>query len=65
MHRPAVPLERILLCAILFDTLNLKGLTTTVWDRLTEAVLSDISGVKNNFILASQQSKAKSKELAG
>jgi len=54
----------MLLCAILSDTLNLLGPTTTDWDRLMVAVLSDIAGVDDIQLLASQQFKAKSKELA-
>jgi len=54
----------MLLCAILSDTLNLQGPTTTEWDRLIVAVLSEIAGVNDIQFLASQQFKAKSKELA-
>lgn len=54
----------MLLCAILSDTLNLQGPTTTEWDRLMVAVLADIAGVNDIQLLASQQFKAKSKELA-
>lgn len=55
----------MLLCAILSDTLNLQGPTTTEWDRLMVAVLSEIAGVEDIQFLASQQFKAKSRELAG
>ena len=55
----------MLLCAILSDTLNLLGPTTTDWDRLIVAVLADIAEVSDIQLLASQQFKAKSKELAG
>lgn len=54
----------MLLCAILSDTLNLQGPTTTDWDRLMVAVLSSISEVENPQLLAQLQFKAKSKELA-
>ena len=54
----------MLLCAILSDTLNLQGPTTTGWDRLMVAVLSEIAGVNDIQFLASQQFKAKSKDLA-
>eukprot|EP00551_Chaetoceros_affinis_P005915 CAMPEP_0203663826 /NCGR_PEP_ID=MMETSP0090-20130426/1358_1 /ASSEMBLY_ACC=CAM_ASM_001088 /TAXON_ID=426623 /ORGANISM="Chaetoceros affinis, Strain CCMP159" /LENGTH=545 /DNA_ID=CAMNT_0050526869 /DNA_START=44 /DNA_END=1681 /DNA_ORIENTATION=- len=63
-RRPPVPIAGMLLCAILSDTLNLQGPTTTEWDRLMVAVLADIAGVKDIQFLASQQFKAKSKELA-
>lgn len=63
-RRPPVPIAGMLLCAILSDTLNLLGPTTTDWDRLMVAVLSDIAGVDDIQLLASQQFKAKSKELA-
>jgi hypothetical protein len=64
-RRPSVPVAGMLLCAILSDTLNLQGPTTTEWDRLIVAVLADIADVKDIQLLASQQFKAKSKELAG
>lgn len=54
----------MLLCAILSDTLNLQGPTTTEWDRLIVAVLADIARVDDIQLLATQQFKAKSKELA-
>ena len=53
----------MLLCAILSDTLNLQGPTTTEWDRLMVAVLTDITGVEDVQLLASKQFKAKSSEL--
>jgi inorganic pyrophosphatase/exopolyphosphatase len=53
----------MLLCAILSDTLNLQGPTTTDWDRLMVAVLAEISGVSDIQLLAQKQFKAKSKEL--
>ena len=54
----------MLLCAILSDTLNLQGPTTTEWDRLIVAVLSEIAEVNNIQLLSQMQFKAKSKELA-
>ena len=64
-RRPPVEISGMLLCAILSDTLNLQGPTTTEWDRLMVAVLSEISEVDDIQFLATQQFKAKSKELAG
>jgi inorganic pyrophosphatase/exopolyphosphatase len=64
-RRPSKQIAGMLLCAILSDTLNLLGPTTTDWDRLMVAVLADISEVNDIQLLASQQFKAKSKELAG
>jgi inorganic pyrophosphatase/exopolyphosphatase len=64
-RRPPVKIAGMLLCAILSDTLNLQGPTTTEWDRMMVAVLADLSGVEDIEDLASQQFKAKSKELAG
>jgi inorganic pyrophosphatase/exopolyphosphatase len=55
----------MLLCAILSDTLNLQGPTTTEWDRLMVAVLIELAEVDHVEELASQQFKAKSSELAG
>ena len=63
-RRPPVAVAGMLLCAILSDTLNLQGPTTTEWDRLMVAVLADIADVDDIQLLASQQFKAKSKELA-
>lgn len=63
-RRPAKPIAGMLLCAILSDTLNLLGPTTTEWDRLMVAVLAEIAEVDDIQLLASQQFKAKSKELA-
>ena len=54
----------MLLCAILSDTLNLQGPTTTEWDRLIVAVLAEIAEVNNIQLLSQMQFKAKSKELA-
>lgn len=64
-RRPPNGVAGMLLCAILSDTLNLQGPTTTEWDRLMVAVLSEISEVDDIQFLATQQFKAKSKELAG
>lgn len=64
-RRPSTAVAGMLLCAILSDTLNLMGPTTTEWDRMMVAVLADLSGVDDIQFLASQQFKAKSKELAG
>lgn len=61
---PPKPIAGMLLSAILSDTLNLCGPTTTEWDRLMVAVLSDICAVKDIQLLASRQFKAKSRELA-
>mmetsp|Transcript_22593 Transcript_22593/g.48977 ORF Transcript_22593/g.48977 Transcript_22593/m.48977 type:complete len:487 (+) Transcript_22593:166-1626(+) len=64
-RRPSTSVAGMMLCAILSDTLNLQGPTTTEWDRLMVAVLSEISEVDDIQFLATQQFKAKSKELAG
>lgn len=64
-RRPSKHVSGMLLCAILSDTLNLQGPTTTEWDRLMVAVLAEIAQVDDIQFLASQQFKAKSKELAG
>merc|ERR1711871_332681 len=63
--RPSKATAGMLLCAILSDTLNLMGPTTTDWDRSMVAVLCEIAEVKDIQYLASQQFKAKSRELAG
>ena len=63
-RRPEKKVAGMLLCAILSDTLNLQGPTTTDWDRLMVAVLSAIAEVENPQLLAQLQFKAKSKELA-
>ena len=62
-RRPSRPVAGMLLCAILSDTLNLQGPTTTEWDRLMATVLTDIAGVGDVQKLASDQFKAKSAEL--
>ena len=64
-RRPKKQTAGMLLCAILSDTLNLQGPTTTEWDRLMVAILADIAGVVDVQLLASQQFKAKSSELGG
>jgi inorganic pyrophosphatase/exopolyphosphatase len=64
-RRPPQKIAGMLLCAILSDTLNLQGPTTTEYDRMMVTVLADLCGVDDIQYLASQQFKAKSKELAG
>lgn len=64
-RRPRKSTAGMLLCAILSDTLNLQGPTTTEWDRIMVAVLVEIAGVDDVQLLASNQFKAKSSELAG
>jgi len=64
-RRPSNSVAGLLLCAILSDTLNLLGPTTTEWDRLMVAVLSEIAEVSDIQSLASRQFKAKSRDLAG
>eukprot|EP00596_Hydrurales_sp_CCMP1899_P007111 CAMPEP_0119042480 /NCGR_PEP_ID=MMETSP1177-20130426/15385_1 /TAXON_ID=2985 /ORGANISM="Ochromonas sp, Strain CCMP1899" /LENGTH=385 /DNA_ID=CAMNT_0007009313 /DNA_START=222 /DNA_END=1382 /DNA_ORIENTATION=- len=64
-RRPTKNTAGMLLCAILSDTLNLQGPTTTEWDRLMVTVLVEIADVDDIQFLASQQFKAKSSELAG
>lgn len=64
-RRPTKSTAGMLLCAILSDTLNLQGPTTTEWDRLMVAVLVDLAEVEDVQFLATQQFKAKSSELAG
>jgi len=63
-RRPPVKVAGMLLCAILSDTLNLQGPTTTQWDRVMVAVLAELCKVQDIQLLASQQFKAKSRELA-
>eukprot|EP00977_Amphora_coffeiformis_P011951 scaffold2917_cov191-Amphora_coffeaeformis.AAC.44 len=63
-RRPTKAVAGMLLCAILSDTLNLLGPTTTEYDRLLVAVLGDIAGVDDIQLLASRQFKAKSRDLA-
>lgn len=64
-RRPKKQTAGMLLCAILSDTLNLQGPTTTEWDRLMVAVLVELAGVDDVQHLAVKQFKAKSHELAG
>jgi len=64
-RKPPKPIAGILLCAILSDTLNLAGPTTTEHDRAMVAVLTQISEVDEIQELVQQQFRAKSKELAG
>jgi hypothetical protein len=45
----------MLLCAILSDTLNLLGPTTTDWDRTMVALLTQVAGVEDINFLASMQ----------
>ena len=54
----------MLLCAILSDTLNLMGPTTTEWDKNMVSILAEIAEVSDIQELATQQFKAKSRELA-
>eukprot|EP01038_Epipyxis_sp_PR26KG_P010720 gene10720-14396_t len=63
-RRPTKSTAGMLLCAILSDTLNLQGPTTTEWDRLMVAILVELAGVEDVQFLATQQFKAKSSELA-
>lgn len=64
-RRPKKATSGMLLCAILSDTLNLQGPTTTDWDRMMVAILVELAGVEDVQLLASHQFKAKSHELAG
>lgn len=61
--RPRKCIAGLLLCAILSDTLNLMGPTTTEWDKMMVAILAEIAGVMDIEALATSQFKAKSKEL--
>ena len=63
--RPKRHTAGMLLCAILSDTLNLQGPTTTEWDRLMVTILVELAGVDDVQFLATQQFKAKSSELGG
>jgi manganese-dependent inorganic pyrophosphatase len=63
-RRPTKATAGMLLCAILSDTLNLQGPTTTEWDRLMVAILVQLAEIDDVQFLASQQFKAKSSELA-
>lgn len=64
-RRPKKSTAGMLLCAILSDTLNLQGPTTTEWDRMMVAILVELAEVQDVQYLASCQFKAKSSELAG
>lgn len=64
-RRPTKSTAGMLLCAILSDTLNLQGPTTTEWDRIMVSILAEIAEVKGIQELASNQFRAKSQELAG
>jgi inorganic pyrophosphatase/exopolyphosphatase len=64
-RKPPAAIAGMLLCAIISDTLNLAGPTTTQWDKMMVSILAIIAGVDDINALASQQFKAKSKELAG
>jgi manganese-dependent inorganic pyrophosphatase len=64
-RKPPAHIAGMLLCAIISDTLNLNGPTTTAWDKMMVSILAIIAGVTDINELASQQFKAKSKELAG
>jgi len=64
-RRPPKGIAGMLLCAILSDTLNLQGPTTSDWDRLMVSVLAEMADVDDIQLLAQKQFKAKSQELAG
>ena len=64
-RKPPRAIAGMLLCAIISDTLNLQGPTTTYWDKTMVAVLAIIAGVDDINLLASKQFKAKSKDLFG
>jgi manganese-dependent inorganic pyrophosphatase len=50
-RRPKKATAGLLLCAILSDTLNLCGPTTTEWDRLMVSILVEIAGVSSIYTL--------------
>jgi manganese-dependent inorganic pyrophosphatase len=62
--RPSKVIAGVLLCAILSDTLNLQSPTTTEWDKILVAALSEIAEVEDIDELAVQQFQAKSRQLA-
>lgn len=62
-RRPRKCVAGMLLCAILSDTLNLLGPTTTDYDRMMVAILCEICDVTDIERLAQMQFKAKSQEL--
>lgn len=64
-RKPPAPIAGMLLCAIISDTLNLCGPTTTQWDKMMVAILAIIAGVEDINLLATEQFKAKSRELVG
>jgi inorganic pyrophosphatase/exopolyphosphatase len=64
-RKPPPAIAGMLLCAIISDTLNLCGPTTTQWDKMMVAILAIIAGVEDINELATEQFKAKSKELIG
>jgi manganese-dependent inorganic pyrophosphatase len=63
-RRPSTSTAGMLLCAILSDTLNLCGPTTTDYDRQLVSILAELAGVDDIEALAQEQFKAKSQELA-
>jgi manganese-dependent inorganic pyrophosphatase len=64
-RKPRPAIAGMLLCAIISDTLNLQGPTTTNFDRSMVSILAILAGVEDINLLSSQQFKAKSRELAG
>lgn len=61
--RPTKSTAGMLLCAILSDTLNLRGPTTTNYDKQMVSILAEIAGVQDIQDLAQKQFYAKSQEL--
>lgn len=53
----------ILLSAILSDTLNLKSVTTTKYDKMAVSYLANICGIEDIDIYAQEQFRAKSKMM--
>ena len=53
----------ILLSAILSDTLNLKSVTTTKYDKMAISYLANICGIEDIDIYAQEQFRAKSKMM--
>lgn len=62
-RRPRTCVAGMLLCAILSDTLNLLGPTTTDYDRMMVAILCEMCSVADINVLANMQFHAKSQEL--
>lgn len=62
-RRPRTCVAGMLLCAILSDTLNLLGPTTTDYDRMMVAILCKMCNVEDINQLAKLQFHAKSEEL--